>query len=103
MRRDLMNRIRRLEELSQIDVNLVLTFADGKQAKMLGRASHFFRMLELLNDPDAFEATRSAAARKTAEGDLGALRRAIRIEGDSAQLFWLLKALAAGPVDVDPA
>ena len=97
--RELKKRVRELEQAIQVDAWLTLTFPDGKQKKLLGRATHFFRLQELLSDPDAFEATRPRGVLKMAEQDLDALRRAVHIEGDSAQLFWLLKALALGPVE----
>jgi len=78
-----MKRIRRLEQLNQIDANLLLTFADGKQVTMLGSASHFFRIADLLHDPDVFNAAQPAGTHKVAVRDLDALRRAISIEGDS--------------------
>jgi hypothetical protein len=101
VRRDLMSRIRRLEQLSQIDANIVLTFADGQQTRMLGSARHFFRMVNHLPDPEAFSAPRPGSL-TIAEHDLDSLRRAVRIEGGSSQLFALLQAILLGPVGETP-
>ncbi len=99
MRRELLNRVRALEQAIQVDAWLTLTFPDGEQQKLLGRATHFFRLRDLLLDPDAFEATHPRGVLKMAEQDLEALRRAVHIEGDSAQMFSLLQALALGPME----
>lgn len=97
MRRDLMSRIRRLEKLSQIDANLVLTFPDGKQTRISGSARQFFRLAKLLPDPETPGKTRTARSFSLAEQELDSLRRAVRIEGGSAQQFGLLQALVLGP------
>jgi hypothetical protein len=95
--RELKKRVRCLEQLSQIDANLVLMFADGRQTRMLGSARHFFCLVDHLRDPETFRATRPAGSLTMAEHDLDSLRRAVRIEGESSQLFGLLQALVLGP------
>lgn len=103
MRRELLNRVRRLEQLSQINQSLILTFAEGRQPeRMSGSARHFFRLMGFLCDNDEFRTERTSRAVVAAEADLNALRSATGVEGPAAQLFELAKALALGPVKNNP-
>jgi hypothetical protein len=99
MNRNVRTRLRKLEEQIQLDVWLTLTYLDGTTSKLLGNISHFCRLLDMLDDPGLFKKTRAWGAAQMAEQGLQDLRRCSNIEGSSAQLFLLVRALALGPVE----
>lgn len=98
MNRELKNRLRRLERRMQVGAELKLF--DDRQCftTLKGSAAEFFRLVEHGLLDRAPNGERWALA----EMRLNDLRRATRIEGPSAQLFGLLRALALGPVDSQP-
>jgi hypothetical protein len=93
----------------QLDVWLTLTMPDGKQTRILGSDTCFggVRDALLAEEGNVEAATRQAAracgAREMYKDDLARLRRAKSIEGPSAQLFYLLRALALGPAEGEAA
>lgn len=95
MKPSLRERVTKLEELLRIDP-LVLHFTDVDEEPMTfaGTARSFFRIMTAMDNPQASQ---------EAQLQLDGLRRAERIEGRSAQLFYLGKALAMGPApDSEP-
>jgi len=76
---------------------IILHFADGNKTPMTiaGTARNFFRLVAAI-DKEWPEIPRSVLL------ELDLLRRAIRIEGCNAQLFYLAQALIQGPVSDDP-
>ena len=99
MRGDLSRRLRRLEQQPRMDEWVTLTFASGEQKRVLARTTHFYRLLDLLLDPEKFHEECAQGIRQMTSTDLEAVRRATSIEGHSAQVFGLLRALARGPLE----
>lgn len=108
MNRGIYNRVRKLEHHLQVGVELTLYDDNSPEGwgrcfgNMKGSTKEFFRLVDwMLMDENAIPEGQGENW-ALAQMKLNSLRRATRIEGRSAQLFSLLRALALGPVEEEP-
>ena len=101
----LKHRIAELEaQRSVLRSGLVLTLKDGSERTIAGTARQFFRLVKLMmceeeEDIETADILFPGKQLALAKADLCDIERATAMEGESAQMFGLLAALAKGPME----